>query len=289
MDFSEALRAYERDHPYQTREVNGCTFRYCLCGNETARHTLVYLVGGSGNPSGWFRHVLAMEQEYRVLLCDYPVGVETMEGMAHLIAALTDSLQISKAVWIGASMGGYAAQLLTKFYPERTDAQVLYATSCLSEQGIAALRQQYRGMGVLWWAMNHLPYPLLKALLIKPTLRRLMPAHCSPEEKAYLEGFIQWTYDGYTRESDLHITRLQMSLAATTPVTADDFAYIGRRTLLILPENDKAFPVEMQQDLIRTMAGASVETLDGGHLATLTCAEEYARRTADFLHRLDRL
>ncbi len=128
----------------------------------------MYLAGGSGNPSGWFRHVLAMEKDYRTLLCDYLLGVDKMESMVHLIAKLVTALQIEKAVWIDAFRGGYAAQLLTKFYPEKTDAQVLYATSCLTKEGIESLKKQYKGMKLVLWALYHLPYGLLKFLLIKP-------------------------------------------------------------------------------------------------------------------------
>lgn len=50
-------------------------------------------------------------------------------------------------------MGRYVAQLLTKFYPEKTQAQVLYATSCLTQKGIEDLKKQYSGMGDVLWAL----------------------------------------------------------------------------------------------------------------------------------------
>lgn len=66
------------------------------------------------------------------------------------------------------------------------------------------------------------------------------------------------------REKDIHITSLQMDLVNVTPVTPKDFAYIGGRTLLILPHGDKAFPPEMQEDLTHTMERARVEWIEGG-------------------------
>ncbi len=39
---------------------------------------------------------------------------------------------------------------------------------------------------------------------------------------------------------------------------------------------------------MQTMQGAKVEWIDGGHLATLTYAEEYAKRTDAFLKELDK-
>lgn len=287
MAFRQELEAFEKTHPYKEKTVDGRTFRYLLCGREDSPHTLVYLVGGSGNPSAWFHHVLAMEGQERVLLCDYPMGVDDMQAMVHLIAGLTEALHIQRAVWIGASMGGYAAQLLAKFYPEKTEALVLYATSCLSRQGIEELKKQYHGMGAVLWALEHLPYGLLKGLLIKPALFHLVPKDSPPEQKRDIREFAQWTCDDYTREKDLHITRLQVSLVDVTPVTQKDFEATASRTLLLLPHEDKAFSAAMQQDLIHTLQGAQVERMDGGHLMTLTHAEECVKRTQGFLKGLD--
>ena len=287
MSFAAQLQTFEAEHPYQSLAIDGCSFQYCLCGNPESRHTLVYLVGGTGDPSAWFAHVQAMEQEYRILLCDYPLGCDEMEPMVHMIARLTDALGIEKAVWIGASMGGYVAQLLTKFYPEKTDAQVLYATSSLTQQGIESLKKQYAGMGVLLWIIQHLPYKVLVQWFLRPAMRRMIPRDAPADVKEFLQGFADWTCAGYTREKDIHMTKLQIDLASVTPVTAADYAYIGGRTMLILPRDETAFTPAMQKDLIDTMQGAYVEYLSGGHLATLTRADAYAALTRNFLHWID--
>ena len=285
MDFQTELEEFQQSHPFKTQDIEGKTFHYLLCGPENAAYTLVYFVGGTGNPLGWYRHVLSMEHQYRVLLVDYPMGCDEMEALTHLIVRLTDRLGIQRAVWIGASLGGYVAQLVARACPEKTAAMVLYATTALTAESIAQLKQKYRYVGKLLWAMEHLPYGMLKFLFMKPSLNRLVPAG-SPQEADYVRQFSQWIYEDLTREKDLHMTRLMADLIHVTPEIPEDFSFLQGRVLLILPENDKAFSPAMQQELQELMKGAAVEKMEGGHLSTLCKAEIYAEKTSAFLESL---
>ena len=76
MSFLKEVQDFEKSHPYKSCSIDGYTFRYQLRGPEESPWTLVYLVGGTGNPSAWYRHVLIMEKEFRVLLLDYPLGLD---------------------------------------------------------------------------------------------------------------------------------------------------------------------------------------------------------------------
>ena len=285
MTFVSDLQAFEASHPFKTMEIKGCVFHYLLCGWADSPCTLCYFVGGTGNPLGWYRHALSMEGKYQVLLLDYPMGEDHMEAMADLIAELTEKLSIQKAVWIGASFGGYIAQLMAKRCREKTSALVLYATTALTQNGIEDLKKQYRYVGFLLWLMEHVPYGILKGLIMKPMMGRMIPKGSSQQE-IYLRDFIRWIYEDYTKEKDLHMTRLMADIVNLEPVTEEDYVYLKGRILLILPENDKAFTEQMQQDLIKLMPQPQVETLDGGHLATLFRAEEFAERTDEFLKEI---
>ena len=284
MKFQEELEAFEATHPFKTMEISGKVFHYLCCGWEESPCTLVYFVGGTGNPLGWYRHVLSMEGKYRVLLLDYPMGEDRIEPMAELIGKLLDRLEIQKAVLIGASFGGYIAQLVARARPEKTSALVLYATSSLTEKGIGDLKTQYKYVGKLLWCMEHLPYGLLKGTM-KPAMKRMIPKGQGPETE-YLEGFVDWIYNDYTREKDLHMTYLMADIVNLTPVKKEDFGYLKGRTLLVLPEKDKAFPEEMQQDLKDLFEDPEIQALEGGHLATLFRAEEFAERTDEFLKEI---
>lgn len=285
MGFQEEMQAFERTHTFEKITVQGHTFGCLLCGNEESRYTLVYLVGGAGRPAAWLRHVTAMEKDYRVLVLDYPADVNEVEPLVHLISALLTELNIEKGVFVGASFGGYLAQLLAKYYPEKTQAIALYSTSSLSGEGIAGLRKQYGSYRIILWAIKHLPYDLLKNLLMKTTAKLVSPKD-GPEAAAYMKDFFKWLYGGYTREFDIHMTSLIMDIVNITPVTADDFSYLEDRILMILPLEDKAFTEEMQQELMDMMPGARKKRLAGGHTATIYKVDEYVAETREFLTAL---
>ena len=282
MKFQSELEEFLKNHKFSTADVEGYTFHYLLCGKEDSPYTLTYFVGGTGNPRGWYRHVLAMEKDFRILLVDYPMGADEMDLVIRILGGLLDRLQIQKAVWIGASLGGYIAQLMARAYPDKTQAMVLYATTSLTRKGITDLKKQYRSIGFLLWLIEHVPYGVLKMLIMKPMMGKFIPKG-DPEKEAYIKDFIQWIYDGYEKEQDLHMTRLMADMVNLKPMVREDLAYLGRRVLLILPENDKAFTVEMQNDLTEFLAGAKVEPMEGGHLSTLCDADRYAELTLRFL------
>ena len=285
MDFRKELEAFEADHPFKEMAVGNLTFHYMLCGWEDSPCTLVYFVGGTGNPAAWYRHVLSMESKYQVLLLDYPMREDRMKPLTDRIGELLDMLHIEKAVFIGASFGGYIAQLMAKYYPQKTRALVLYATTSLTEKGIEDLKKQYRYVGFLLWLIEHIPYNLLKALMMKPMFRRMIPRDHS-EQSEYLKRFVQWVYDQYNKDTDLHLTRLMADIVNLMPVTLQDYAYLQGNILLILPENDKAFTEEMQSELVELMQGAEVQTMPGDHLATICQADEFAERTDAFLKEI---
>ena len=285
MSFQSELKAFEACHSFRTVEIGDCSFSYLLCGREDSEQTLVYLVGGTGNPLGWYQHVLAMENRYRILLLNYPMGVDQLEPLIGRIGKLLKHLGISRAVWIGASFGGYIAQLMARACPEQTEALVLYATTALTEKGIGDLKAQYRYVGVLLWLIQHVPYNFLKAAALKPAMQKMIPKG-DPERTQYLKEFTQWVYEGYTRETDLHMTRLMADIVNLKPVTSEDYAFLRGKILLILPEGDQAFTEEMQQDLISLLCGAEVKTMPGGHLATLCSAGAFAEATDAFLRKL---
>ena len=282
MNFYQELEAFKATHPFQSAQIGNYSFQYLLCGWEDSPCTLVYFVGGTGNPLGWYRHVLAMEGKYQVLLLDYPMGEDRMEPMTDLIAGLLQKLNIQKAVFIGASFGGYIGQLMAKKLPQKTCALVLYATTALTEKGIADLKKQYHYVGALLWLMQHLPYSLLKKCFMKPSMDSLIPK----DDDGYLRDFTHWICEDFTKEKDLHMTRLMADIVNLEPVTEQDYAYLEGRVQLILPEQDQAFTEEMQDDLRKLFRGAAEETVTGGHLATLLRAEAFAEQTDAFLKKI---
>ena len=285
MTFSEELKAFEKTHGYSELTIDGIKTSYLLCGNTESEKTLVYLVGGTGFSAAWFKHILQMEQEYRILTLEYPVGIEKMEKLADHIMSLVRELDIQKPVFIGASLGGMLAQVIARRYAESICGICLYSTCSLSELSISGLKKQYWSYGILLPVMKVIPYNWIRKLLINVSKKKIGEQNGTAEEKAWLEEFFTWVYQCYTRELDIHMTSLMADVPNLKPITQQEYAAFDENSLLILPLHDEAFPKEAQQDLMDMMPRAEVERLDGGHVATLYRVEEYVNRTKRFLMR----
>ena len=104
----------------------------------------------------------------------------------------------------------------------------------------------------------------------------------SPEEVAYAQNMFETIFKDFKQEKDVHISGLLADLMNQTPVTADDFAALEGKILLILPDQD-FFSGKMQQDLIKLMHKPKIAYVCGGHLSTVLKADDYIRTIREFL------
>ena len=81
-----------------------------LVGPEGGR-TLVFLNGGMNTLEMWMDYVAPFEDEYRVLLFDYPLERGDNQALVTGMHAFFQALGIEKPVLIGASDGGMVAQI----------------------------------------------------------------------------------------------------------------------------------------------------------------------------------
>lgn len=158
-----------------------------LCGNENSEKTLVYLVGGTGLPVIWFNHVKAMEKDYRILTMNYPLQIKDLEELADMIAKLALSLNLRNPVYIGASLGGFIAQLIARKHPDAVHGMCLYSTCSLSKNSITDMKKQYKIYGLLLFMMKVIPYSWLRKMMISICLKQVGIEKEAPEDKKYME------------------------------------------------------------------------------------------------------
>ena len=285
MSFSEELEQFRSAHPYSETEIGGVRISYLLCGNENSRKTLVYLVGGTGFSVVWFNHIKQMEQEYRILTFDYPYGIETLEELADLVIKLIDKLQITDPVFIGASLGGILAQVIARKYSDKMTGVCLYSTTCLSEKSLEGLKKHYKSYGLIMKLMKIVPYSWIRKMLISVSKKQVGLTNEPEQDKIYMEDFFAWVYRNYTKEFDIHMTTLMTDTAKLKPMTKEDYARYDKKTLLVLPLNDEAFPQEAQQELMEMLPGAGIVRVTGGHTSTLYKVGEYVAATKGFIER----
>ena len=282
MLYSEKIKSFAAAHPTESMEVDGARFDYVLSGKE-CRKTLVLLNGGMNTLGMWMDYVDGLSEDYRVLLFDYPQKLRTNQELVTGMHAFFSKLGIEKPIFIGASDGGMVAQIYVQKYPGETGGLVLISTGGMDENTLKELKRKYRLAPIMLWYMKHCNYEKLKPKLIKAGMGHIRNE--SREEIAYAQDMFETIFKDYKQEKDVHISGLLADLMNQTPVTAENFAALKGRILLILPDKD-FFSGKMQEELIRLMNDPQITYVSGGHLSTVLKAEDYIRAIRDFLNSI---
>ena len=279
MLYSEKLKLFTAAHPCETVTVAGAQFRYLLCGGDSEK-TLVFLNGGMNTLEMWMDYVDDLAKDYRVLLFDYPQELPTNQALVTGMHAFFQKLAISAPIFVGASDGGMAAQIYVQKYPGETGGLILISTGGMDEATLKSLKKKYRLAPVMLWYMKHCNYEKLKPRLIQAGMSHIRNE--DKEDVAYAQDMFETIFKDYKQEKDVHISSLLADLMNQTPVTAEDFAALKGKILLILPDQD-FFSGKMQEDLIRLMHEPKISYVSGGHLSTVLKTEDYIRTIREFL------
>ena len=282
MSYAEKLERFAAAYPCDTVTVDGARFRYVLSGRENGK-TLVLLNGGMNTLEMWMDYVDPLSEDCRVLLFDYPQELRTNQALAAGMHAFFQKLGIEAPVFIGASDGGMVAQIYVQKYPGETGGMVLISTGGMDAATLKSLRKKYRLAPLMLWYMKHCNYEKLKPRLIRAGMSHIRNE--SPEEIAYARNMFETIFKDYKQEKDVHISGLLADLMNQTPVTAEDFAALRGKILLILPDQD-FFSGKMQADLVQLMHEPKVSYVSGGHLSTVLRAEDYIQTIRTFVRTL---
>lgn len=280
MGYKEDLERFKSTHSYKTTIVDGVKFPYLLCGK--GEQTLVFLVGGMGISTMWMHYVWALEQNYQILTFDYPVEYSNNQELCSGIAGLMEQIGIESAVFIGSSYGGYLAQIFARRYREKTAGLCLFSTAGLNADTLEVLSAKAKHVNLLLGIMKTIPYGLLKPIFKRACMKHLVNA--TQEEHQYMKELFTEIFKDYNAELDIHMTKLLADIVVQKPCTAEEFAYLDGKVLLILPDEDDSFTSKMQSDLIEMMKNPMIEKhMEGGHLATVLRTKDYVKVIHKFM------
>ena len=246
--------------------ANGIELEYETFGDSHARPLL--LIGGLGTQMiTWdedFCDLLASRGFYVIRfdnrdggLSTYPDAEYTLDDMAADAAALLDALGIPAAHVVGASMGGFIAQLVALDHPEH----VLTLTSIMSgPNGEDQVRPTPEANAVLLApAPETREEQVALGLLAKRTLLGPADPYDEPYEKARIERAIDRAYHplGFMRQ-------LQAILAAKSRLPR--LSTLNMPVLVIHGDADILVPVENGRKVAAAIPGARLlEIEDMGH------------------------
>ena len=287
-DFLTDIKRFQAAHEFKHINVGRVTFRCILCGK--GKKTITILTGGMGIAELNFSFIEKLESNYRVLAFDYPMGNDTNSELVQSIHALLMKLGIDKTIFMGESYGGYLAQMIARKYPDVTEGLCLFSTAGLNKSTIVSLRKKYSVSakpGI--WILGHIPYNLLKPLLIKASLKKIK--NVSENEYRYMKDFFVWAFKDYTGKFDVHMTSLLVDIMNQKPCRKKEFDHLKGKVMLILPDDDESFTTQMQHDLIALFEEPYVvEHITGGHLAPILQTDRYVKEAEAFIkERIERI
>lgn len=103
------------------------------------KQPLVLLAGLGRDHTQWLDFIEPLKSHFKLILIDNPPSGSsswkkktlTIQDMAESVIAVLDALNLKKIHLLGHSMGGFIAQAVAAFYPERVDHLALFGAGAL--------------------------------------------------------------------------------------------------------------------------------------------------------------
>jgi len=270
--YFEKIKRLNELYCYKDIKVDGAIFHYIIAG-EANLDVIVLLNGGMNSHEMWVDFIEHLSRKYKVVNFDYPREFTTIKDTAEGIIRFLSTLGIKECYLTGASFGGYMAQAIARKRPDMIKGMFLHATGTMDSATIRGFRKKYFLAPILMTYMKHCNYDKrFKPLIIK-SMDKYTKDECT-EVQNYIHEMAVLIAKDYTREKDIHITSLLVDIMHQKPVTSEDFSSI-RPVVMILPSND-FFTTKQQENLKSVFPQAKVVEIEGGHMSTITRADEFA-------------
>ena len=279
-----ALEALYAPAPSQFLTVAGIRLHLRDTGplNPDAKAPALILLHGFGDSLlGWEPWAQALQAQFRVIRIDLPgaaltgpdpTGDYSDERAEQILLALMDELGLSRASFIGHSMGGRIAWRFAADHPERVDRLVLLAPDGFASPGFEYGKPPEFGPGL----------GLMKFVLPRMAVRMsLKPAYADPGRITDEAVDRLWHLVRAPGVRGALLDRLHQWIPQDpTP----RLAHITAATLLLWGAQDAMIPVANAQDYLKAIPQARLVVLPGlGHLPQQEAAAESLPPVAAFL------
>ncbi|MFI3329377.1 MAG: alpha/beta hydrolase [bacterium] len=284
MDFKKYNELYE----LKEFIVNNKIFKYRYFKNESAKQTVVLLVGGIGLSDLVYNHFTKFTKEFSVITFDYSINFKTNNELCFAINELLISL--NEKVWfIGQSLGGFISLIMATNYPDVTKGLILSNTGCLSENlssdALKSLTDMMDRTKKSKKLIKILPMNLFKKLIRKKITKK-HAKEFNEEQKEILNDMFDIMDDQLQRNYQLHMSDLLIDLENHLNNKKESYKYLDDKAFLILSEDDKTFTQEVKDELYNLMYNPTLKTdLLGGHIALLIKCDEYVSIITEYIKR----
>ena len=240
----------------------------------------VVMIHGLGGTSNMFQPQMAALTSYRVIRVDLPgsgrsprpIDPLTIDGMCEALVRTLDGLGVTRAHFVGHSMGTIVCQLLASLKPQMAASLTLFGALAepaeATRQGLANRAKLARSGG------------------ISDIADQIVANALSAHTRETLPAAVAFVRESITRQDPESYARTCEALAKATAV---DARRIAAPTLLVTGDADTVNPQSVAQALADRIKGAVFSPIDrSGHWATVENPRECNRLLGDFLKRVDR-
>ncbi len=240
---------------------------------------VVFIPGLGGDHYLWHRQLPAFARCFRAIAVDNrgagqsdkPDAPYTIEQMADDVAGLLEALGIERAHLVGASMGGFIAQMFALRHPQRLNRLVL---CCTSFGGPNVIPMPPETLAVFTNRTGD-PETDLRRLWAVSVTERFLREH--PEA---LEAYVAWRV---AHPQPLYAYQRQLAAALAFDLEARVHE-IRAPTLIAHGLEDRVVPVENARRLHERIPGSHLILFpEAGHLFFIEQAEAFNQTTVAFL------
>ena len=239
---------------------------------------IVLIHGYPFNRTLWNEQVAALSTSYRVIVPDLrgfgesesSPGPATMNRLAQDVGQLMDHLEISRAVIVGLSMGGYVALAFYKQFPSRVRALVLADTRAQADTEEAKQTRAQQAEKALAEGMAGIADAMLPKLL-------------TPETVSKRPEIVKRVRDMMLKTKPEGAAAALLGMAERDDLT-ELLSRITTKTLILVGAEDAITPPADSEKMHNAIAGSRLVVLENaGHVSNLERTEEFNEALMDFL------
>ncbi|HIH96420.1 MAG TPA: alpha/beta hydrolase [Thermoplasmata archaeon] len=279
-DQKERLRRFRATHLSKRLTADGVTWKYISCGR--GEEALLLLTGGTGIGEGFFPHITAFENEYRIICPSYPT-VSTIEGLVDGVMKILEVEGIHHVNIVGQSFGGILAQVFAHKYPDKVNKLILSHTTTTSppvDQAIKA--ENLKKIEKKEKILSFLPFWIF-CLIAKWKISKLIPTNM--EEKEFWDAYFHEMFSNMKKEALASLSRCMIDFGQNYTFSKDDLANWPGKILILESDDDLFFNPSERKALRELYPQAQVHTFHGtGHLTLIVNREEFVSVVRNFLH-----
>lgn len=226
--------------------------------SKTEGMPIVLLPGTTGKAEVWYMYLLALKNEYRVLMPDFP-EVSTVEDLCDQIESWLQDLGIEKAILSGQSFGGAIAQRFADRYPDRVFKLILLTSFSNTITVKDKTRKNYnRSLSRFIKAVKDIKFASLQKSIYKQVIKGVDVAFV--EDKAFWKAY----YGNMFLESSVELLKTihEVQIDFWRAVQHEPALYKGP-TLLIEAKTDASYDREEKAALSKRYPTANKLEFEG--------------------------